>query len=125
MTLRECYEELGADYEDVMRRFMNEERVDRFLTMLLKDDSFAQLRDAMEREDAELAFRGAHSLKGIGMNLGLTGLAEAAEALTEELRQGKMSTEAETLFQDLEKCYKNTVNLIDKLLKPEGNTGES
>jgi len=33
MTVRECYEEMGADYEEVLRRLANEERVARFLLL--------------------------------------------------------------------------------------------
>ena len=31
MTVKECYEAIGADYEEVLRRLANEERVARFL----------------------------------------------------------------------------------------------
>ena len=43
MTVRECYEAMGADYEEVLRRLANEERVARFLLKFSSDESFAGL----------------------------------------------------------------------------------
>lgn len=31
MTVKDCYEAIGADYQEVLRRLANEERVKRFL----------------------------------------------------------------------------------------------
>ena len=57
MTVKECYECLGADYEDVSCRLRSEERILKFLKMVLKDTSFKDLCDAMEEQDYEKAFR--------------------------------------------------------------------
>ena len=48
MTVRECYEEMGADYEEVLRRLANEERVARFLLKFSSDESFDGLVKAVE-----------------------------------------------------------------------------
>lgn len=50
---------------------------------------------AVRTQDAETAFRAAHTLKGVALNLGLTDLAEAAAAMTEALR-GRTALPAET-----------------------------
>lgn len=125
MTVRECYEELGADFEGVVSRLVTEERVRKFITKLPKDESFAQLCTAMEQGDARMAFMGAHTMKGIAMNLGLTGLAETAGALTEELRQGMITPEAGSLFIELENRYQDTVRFIGMLSESGGTAGES
>ena len=65
MTVKECYEAIGADYEEVLRRLANEERVARFLLKFPGDESFAGLVKAVEESDYEAAFRAAHTLKGI------------------------------------------------------------
>ena len=124
MTVRECYEELGADFEGVVSRLVTEERVRKFVTKLPKDDSFAQLGTAMEQGDARMAFMGAHTMKGIAMNLGLTGLAETAGALTEELRQGMITPEAGRLFIELDNRYQDTVRFIGMLSEAGGTAGE-
>lgn len=124
MTVRECYHKLGADFEGVVSRLVTEERVKKFVTKLPEDDSFARLSNAMAQDDAELAFMGAHTMKGIAMNLGLTGLAETAGALTEELRQGTITPEAGILFKELENRYQETVRIIGMLSESGGNAGE-
>ena len=33
MTIKECYEAMGGDYEDVLKRLMNEARIQKFALM--------------------------------------------------------------------------------------------
>lgn len=125
MTVRECYDRLGADYEGVVSRLVTEERVKKFIIRLSEDRSFAGLCTAMEQENAEEAFMGAHTLKGIAMNLGLTRITEIAGALTEELRGGKITQEAFDLFSELENPYMETIRFIGMLSEQGGNVSES
>ena len=109
MTVRECYEEMGADYEEVLRRLANEERVARFLLKFSSDESFD------EESDYEVAFRAAHTLKGICLNLSITRLAESSSALTESLRAGGWSEEAGPLFERVKDDYSQTIQAIQRL----------
>jgi HPt (histidine-containing phosphotransfer) domain-containing protein len=86
MTIQECYQAMGADYEDVINRLRSTERVERFARKVLTDPSYGQLCAALEQGNAAEAFRAAHTMKGISQNLSLTKLAISAEALTEALR---------------------------------------
>lgn len=47
MSLKECYEKMGADYEDVLSRLRSEGLVRKFAVKFLDDDSYAALKDAM------------------------------------------------------------------------------
>lgn len=113
MTIKECYENMGADYEDVRLRLMSDDRIARFLGMFRRDESFANLTASMQNGDAQEAFRAAHSLKGICMNLSLTRLRDAAAVLTEALRPGKITSEAEAFYQQAEKTYLETMQCIE------------
>ena len=42
MTIKECYEAMGGDYEDVLKRLMNEARIQKFALMFKKDPSLKQ-----------------------------------------------------------------------------------
>ena len=53
MTVKDCYEAIGADYQEVLRRLANEERVKRFLLKFPGDDSFSGLVKAVEEGDYE------------------------------------------------------------------------
>ncbi|MDE6402089.1 MAG: Hpt domain-containing protein, partial [Clostridiales bacterium] len=64
----------------------------------------------------EEAFRAAHTLKGVGLNLSLTKLHKSASAMTEALR-GKTdySAEYEPLFEQVKADYELTVSCIRAL----------
>lgn len=112
MDLKECYTEAGGDYEDVMRRFMREERVDRFLKMFLDDQSFYNLCSAIDKADYVKAFQMAHTVKGISMNLSLKALQSASEDLTENLRGGAADENTGRYLEAMKCAYKRTADAI-------------
>lgn len=93
MTVKECYELIGADYEGVMGRLRTEERVKKFLLKVLNDKSYDLLLDSIEGGNVEEAFRAAHTMKGVCQNLSLTPLFESASVLSEVLRDQKEFSE--------------------------------
>ena len=82
MTLKECYDALGGNYEDTVRRLYNEKLVEKFLFKFEEDPSFENLKKALEEENLEAAFRAAHTLKGVAQNMGFDNLAESSSVLT-------------------------------------------
>lgn len=70
----------------------------------LKDGSFSDLKNALEAKDGERAFRAAHTLKGVCINLGFDRLYNVSAELTEKLR-GREIEESEELFEQVEKEY--------------------
>ena len=86
MKLNEFYAAVDGNYEDAMERLQNEMFVGKFLRMLPRDGSMMLLEKAMADGRANDAFRAAHTLKGIALNLSLTKLAAACSQLTEALR---------------------------------------
>lgn len=88
MDLKTCYDNINADYNDVMSRLHNEKLLHKVLILFLTDNNFETLENALEKSDWETAFRAAHTLKGIVLNLSLTPLAVSASSLTEILRGG-------------------------------------
>lgn len=104
MTTENCYARIGGDWDGVLSRLGSEARVSRFLRMVPGDASFQTLSDALARGDVNTAFRAAHSLKGLALNLGLTPLAVSAGSLTELLRSGQ-DQGADGLFQEVRDSY--------------------
>ena len=86
MTLRECYEKIGGDYEGSCKRLMNEKLLERFLQKFFDDPSMQLLVDAVKEGNIESSFRAVHTLKGVAGNLGLSRLYNSAVNLTEQLR---------------------------------------
>ena len=61
-------------------------------------------RITIEAKDGERAFRAAHTLKGVCINLGFDRLYNVSAELTEKLR-GREIEESEELFEQVEKEY--------------------
>ena len=40
MTIQECYENIGANYDEILGRIGKTERIEKFLKLFLKDDSY-------------------------------------------------------------------------------------
>ena len=49
MTMRECYEAIGGNYEDVLGRLHSEALIRRFTLKFLEDQSYIQLKQALEK----------------------------------------------------------------------------
>lgn len=114
MTTKECYEKMGASYENVLGRLGSEKMVNMFAKKFLKDASFENLRQAIATKDAVEAFRAAHTLKGVCLNLGFDNLFTVSSDLTEKLRGGEFDG-AEELFEKVEKQYEITMAAIGQM----------
>ena len=62
MNIKECYDSIGADYEDLLGRLGSEKHIERFALKFLEDDSYSNLKEALAEKNAENAFRAAHTL---------------------------------------------------------------
>ena len=114
MTVKECYEQMGADYEGVLGRLRSEVLIKKFAKKFLDDGSFQSLKDNLAQGNGEEAFRAAHTLKGVCLNLGFDELYEVSAEITEKLR-GKETAGSEDMFQKVEEKYQKTVNAIKGL----------
>lgn len=114
MTIQECYRQMGANYEDVLKRLYNEGMICRFTLMFLNDDSYPKLEQALKEGNVKEAFRAAHTLRGVCQNLGFTNLYQPTYDLTEVLRTGTLEGTKE-LFDSVTCQYKITINAIRAL----------
>ena len=76
MTMQECYKAIGGKYEAVLGRLHSEALIQRFTLKFLEDQSYLQLKQALENKNYEDAFRSAHTLKGVCQNLSFDRLYE-------------------------------------------------
>ena len=108
MNIRECYDTIGADFEDVLGRLGSESLIQRFALKFIDDGSYNELTEAITEKNAEKA---AHTLKGICLNLGLKNLYTVSSDLTEKLR-GRELDGYEALYEKVSEQYKITVNAL-------------
>lgn len=77
----------GADVNQALARFLNDEELYKeCLQMFKADDNFQQLGSSITDENYEQAFENAHTLKGVAGNLALTPLYTAISEIVESLR---------------------------------------
>lgn len=114
MTAKECYELMDGNYENVLERLNSEKLIKKFLKKFVDDKSFSDITRYIEAGEQENAFRAAHTLKGVCLNLGLDKLYESAVEVTDALRCGKSGTTPEML-ERLKSDYELTINAIKGL----------
>ncbi len=113
MDLKQCYEQLGGDYNDALTRMMNEGFVERFIIKFLDDKTFESMKSAIESGNVVELFKGAHTMKGIAGNLGFTKLGETASALTEHLRGRDSGEIDQQLVKDFLDAYQQVADAIN------------
>lgn len=111
MTVKECYEKLGGDYEDVISRLGSDSLAERFVLKFLNDKTYDALKQAVEAGDADASFKAAHTLKGVAANLSFTLFFEAVSRLTEQLRERKQPAD-ETLVRTVDERYLQVISAI-------------
>ena len=114
MTIQQCYQEIQGDYADVYHRIPSEALIKKFALKFLDDQSMEQLTAALRSGDAEAAFRAAHTLKGLCLNLSFSAMAAPACELTELLR-GRQLSGYEAAYERLLQEYEKTVNSLKKV----------
>lgn len=93
MTLEQFYSHIGSDYKQILQRLSSEMLIRKFAIKYSSDPTYQTLSDAIAASDWETAFRAAHTLKGVALNLGFDHLNASASALTEALRGPKPLTD--------------------------------
>lgn len=86
MTVQQFYEKVGGDYNDVMSRLMNDDRIIKFVGIFARDQNYQLLMQSLEDQDVDTAFRAAHTMKGMCQNMAFTRLLASSVDITEALR---------------------------------------
>lgn len=116
MTLKDFYETIGSNYTAALTRMGNSERMlSKFVRKFTDDKTAEQLFAAYESGDFSLAFRMAHTLKGLCANLGLDKLQNSSSELTEALRNGVVADNAPELLARVRADYEMTVGTLKEL----------
>lgn len=111
MTLRECYQALGGNYDDVVGRLRSERLVQKFVLKFPSDGSYALLVDSLVAGNMEEAFRAAHTIKGMCGNISFDALLDSSSKLTEVLRAGDLEGGRQMLAAVTED-YRRTLDAI-------------
>ncbi len=92
----------GCDVDGALVRFLNnEDFYAKCFKKFIDDPAFVGLGEALAVKDVDVAFRHAHTLKGLIANMGLTPLYDLAVQIVEPLRAGQCEDELNTCYQRL------------------------
>lgn len=118
MTVKDFYDAIGADYNDVLARLMQDALILKFLGKYKEDVNYANLVHHVEAKEYKDAFMSVHTLKGLALNLGFSNLGQASSALTEYLRNEEAIDEArvEELMEPIRKYQKEVETNLNELL---------
>lgn len=117
MKLREIYEQLNGDYDSVIHRLHDDEKIKKFLLKFMNNKLDTLIRNALDAHDYETAFREAHNLKGICANLNLDALGKSASALTEALRGRNPEGDITPLVEAMQADYDMTIRALSVLIE--------
>lgn len=119
MDIKGFYQQMGVDYDDVLRRLSSETLIAKYLGKMLRDPSFKQLTAAFLEHDHETAFRAAHTIKGMCLNLDLHPLLESSSALTERLRELPLFEGIISEYQQVCTDYGQVMRAIKSVLETD------
>lgn len=122
MDLNEFYQSMNVDFHIVLQRLLRKNLILKYFQMFLNDDSFANLQEAMNSHDGSLAFRSAHTLKGLCLNLEFQSVFPMLYQLTDALRGNEVTIEAEKLFEEFSHLYFQLIHNIQSVLETESGS---
>ncbi|MCR4742728.1 MAG: Hpt domain-containing protein [Treponema sp.] len=118
MKLKEFYEEIHGDYNEILTRLMKEERIEKFVLKLLEKNPLNDLKEKIDQRNWQDAFVCAHTLKGLSLNLSFTDFTEKVSDLTELLRYASDETinleQVNQAYSIVKANYENIVKAIQK-----------
>ena len=113
MAIEECYKKMGANYQDVIKRLPSVSMIEKFALKFREDTSFQELETALNEKQVDLAFRAAHTLKGVCMNLGFDHLYKPSFEITESLRASNLDLALQQ-FDAVKEQYSKTIAALNE-----------
>ena len=118
MTIKELYDEIGADYQQAIKVLRMDKLIDKHIRKLPNNGVVDSLLAAGETMDPTALFETSHAVKGICANLGLIALSNAASEISEEFRPGNPRTmsdeEVREKLETIRKDYQRTKEGIER-----------
>lgn len=117
MTVRECYDKINGDYDEIVSRLGNEERVVRFSKKFFTTGDIEGLEKSIDDNDGNNSFEYAHRLKGNSLNIGFSHFSKTVESLVEPLRCREIKDPGaiNVLFSVVKEEYINMKEVFDQL----------
>ena len=127
MELKDFFDRVGGNYDEVLSRLMTDKRIYKYLGMFESSDNYPILKSALSDMDCRQIFNESHTMKGMCANLGLKSLENASSDICELFRPCRNSDCDISLFKEgigditplvnaLDCAHEITVSSIKELL---------
>lgn len=115
MNFDDGLEKLGINKGEIISRFGNNTNlVEKFIKAFLKDNTYYELKEAVDNLDYKEIEIKAHTLKGISLNLSFHALFLLCAGLVKDIRDDKYNKIKE-LFLDIENEYERIYRIISNI----------
>lgn len=113
--IRKALGDAGIDVDDLMDRLMgNMNLISKFCKRFPDDLSYGKMLEGINAGDVEMAFQGAHSLKGVSANLSMKSLVAKLVPVVEKLRAGELDG-VEEMLPAVTAEYQRVVEVIKNI----------
>lgn len=120
MTVKEFYENIHGNYEDILSRLSTDEVIIHFIRRFPSDNTYKELMEAVQKSDISASFEAAHKLKGIAANLAFSELFSNLTDLSNQLR-AKTEPANMSLINKVSDSYHTVLNEINNF-KEDGRS---
>lgn len=114
MTIKEKFEAVGENYEDVAARLMKEERIERFTKSYFTTGDYEELEKCVKARDIPNTFEFSHRMKGNSLNIGFSKFAAVVDILCNYVRHNDVTDfdKMDRLFEDVKTEYEKLKDLF-------------
>lgn len=114
MTIKEKFEAIGENYDDVFNRLMKEERIERFTKSYFQTGDYEELEKCVKARDIPNTFESSHRMKGNSLNMGFTKFAAVVDILCNFVRHNDVTDfdKLDKLFDDVKVEYSKLKDLF-------------
>ena len=111
MNVKEFYDSINENYQNILGRLQNEDLIKSFLKMLLNDDTLSNLENAIIKKKYKEMKNYSHAFKGVCLNFDFLKIVEIVIEL-ERVINDKNYKLVRNVFAKLKEEY---INITDKI----------
>ncbi len=115
MLLKEFYEKIGGDYDNIKGRLGNDDIIKKFVLKFLNEKSYEELMVAAQANDVENSLLAAHKMKGVVANLSFDKILKVLTELLAWLRQENQDAVNMEMIEQIKEYYQEIISAINEL----------
>ena len=115
MNVRECYAQMGENFEDMFSRLPREASIIKYLRRFAENTEFDELIEAVDAGNFQRVFELSHDLKGMSANLSLSKFGAQMSEICEETRGREPEKDLKVLISPAKEEHDKLIASIQQL----------